>query len=286
MTAEAKPQLVGEQKGGGEHISLFNEYGIYVVPPFGFDYERGTIESALQSPHTTCIVSVPTWQEASEALTSCHFGSSVVLLPELITLSGAVDPEDLADRELVLTTANQHIAEAQAISSSQPDTTFLVGTPHYIEELDRPYNAAFVIKEGDIVDVVHKRILTRGEETFVLADYDQPACVVGESTVIICKDIFGLRDEALHLIKFISSREVAEKMRDVELLADGTDTLLVLSCWGGSSKTLKKICRRVLNNNGTIKRIILSDRLPSLTQSTGEQPVTKTPLSLVAFRSS
>lgn len=266
-------------------IRFLNEYGVYEAP-------------------SSFIVSAPNWETAMANLHSQTFGSSTVLLPELITIAG----QDLHHVAAYRDEIEKALTDFALLSSSQPDTTFVVGSPHFVSSGQPPYNGAFVFRDGVVVDIFHKK-LNAGEMPHLTMDPRQDVATVNGASLAICKDLLGASFEndkrAKSLLIMQSDPNIDEKaalqLAGVPYVDKTSGTLFVISCWGVGTwlqgrmmsqeeintyymRSLTTAINYAFRNNPGLQTIIMCDRAPTSQSLTTNTQVSSVPISVIATR--
>lgn len=274
-------------EGTKPKIKFFPEYGVY-------------------KEEDVAIVSAPDWETAVKDVSSEQFGSSTVLLPEIITIAG----KNIHDVNQYREDVEKSLHEFSEITRSQPEATFVVGSPHFTEPGKPPYNAAFVFKKGKVVNVFHKRI-SAGEAPYLAMDPETPAASVNGANLLICKDVFGaaMEDEPRTkqmVIQYADlSNPVEEKyaarLASIPYIDNDKDTLYAISCWGigmwskrkGMTQdeinnyyqgSLESTIKEVFKSHPNLRRVVMADRAPTSPAFTLESRVATKPMSLIATR--
>lgn len=266
-------------------VQFFHEYGVYKAPG-------------------SFIVSAPNWEVALQNVQSRKFGRSTVLLPELITVAG---------RDLHLVGEYQDdiekaLADFALFSKSQPDTTFVVGSPHFVSSGQPPYNGAFVFQNGEVINIFHKR-LNAGEMPHLAMDPGRGVATAGGASLVICKDLMGTSFEDDEMAKGLLIRQsdpsideqTALQLARVPYVDKTSSTLFVIACWGvgmwskNRPRTQDEInqyykgsllttIRYTFRSNPHLQRIIMSDRAPTSLGITASSQVASRPMSFIASR--
>lgn len=181
-------------------------------------------------------VSGGSWEEFRELLSKVSPTEKLVVSPELITDTNGSDEEIVMRREKI----ESRVAEMIDFSSSRPVTTFLLGTPLFVNPR-KPRNSLLFIKNGEIVGCVNKRCgATREEnECFEMVSEERPFLIPGTNTaVLICADLALAAFYAGKIDKETRDRclELGGKKhlvgREVSFLPETATSLVVVSCWG------------------------------------------------------
>lgn len=266
-------------------IQFFREYGVYEAPG-------------------SFIVSVPDWKTALETVDTKDFGSSVVLLPELITIAGR-ELRHVGEYRDDIEKSLEDFAET---SRAKPQTTFVLGSPHYVGSDQSPYNAAFVFKDGKIINIFHKR-LNASEVPHLSMDPEAATATVNGANFLICKDFMGAsfeNDLAAKMLLLQQANKIEEdealKLASVPYIDPSLDTLFVISCWGVGmwlrdnqpktedeinqyyQRSLETVIRYAFMANANLRQIVMSDRTPSSARFMKSSQAATKPLSFIATR--
>ncbi|OGD84027.1 hypothetical protein A2572_00680 [Candidatus Collierbacteria bacterium RIFOXYD1_FULL_40_9] len=222
-------------------------------------------------------VSANSWEDYLEHLYRVRSSDKYVVSPELITCAG-MNFEDLVKNESLI---NERIEEVAVLSKKYVDTYFLLGTPLFVNE--RPRNSVLVIKSGEIVSATNKRHGATDEENgfFEMVPEEVPLLLPQTKVaVVICSD-FGLaslyagcESELVDEVLRVSGKtDLAGK--DVCVLPENVESVLLISCWGVGSKyveegeqdqyyknQLMSIAWRIMKGS-KVKDVIVVDRVPT-----------------------
>lgn len=250
------------------------------------------------------LVSCPTWDQALLDVQGENFGKNIVVLPELITIAGKTFSGSQSEKPEV----EKSLETFSEFSTTQPDATFVLGSPHYVEGIAKPYNGAYVIKDGEILAIAHKHIAALGENAFTM-DTTQPAIQVGDTSIAICKDATAIAmppdpNVREYLLKAYSGDPLkGAEMRHTTFLAPEAKRLVILAAWGmgihprASGKnletqkgintyyedSLKYTVEEIFKNNNHLDEIIVSDRT-IVSPNPLQDRVASHPMSLIAHR--
>lgn len=262
----------------------FHEYGTFIVTPFdAFKMAEGTRGSfGYGSPAELALVSQPDWQNTLEVLRRTVFGNMVVLTPELVTIAG----EPILRLEERRERIEQSLQEASQVSKEQPEATFVIGSPYFVKDDTRPYNAAVVFKNGKLASVARKRVLAGLElDAFACRPEDLPT-KVDNATLLVCRDLIGVQQERLkyganNLPRYIEmltgNFQLAQRFASTEMIAPKSRRLLVEACWGISTPidvddqesldkyfkdNLRMTAQSIMRLNPDMDQIVVCDRSP------------------------
>ena len=235
------------KEGQGPSINFFPEYGTYTV---------GDVS----------LVSVRSWDRALHEVWRKKFYDDIVLLPELITVAG----KNISDGVQQGVEVTRAIKDLLQFSRQQASATFVVGSPHFVSGVVRPYNGAFVIRNGEILGIGHKRSGSFLEESSFTMDEAQPSLKIGDANLLICSD----------LVEAVSPEPDIPRE---QLIDPSARRLLVISCWGigmnplvpedivGTQEEINDYYQRSLQyaleqtfkNHPNIQEIFVCDRAPT-----------------------
>jgi len=222
-------------------------------------------------------VSGNTWEEYCSFLGTVSPADKFVVSPELITYAGMRFEEMKSNAGLI----NQRIESIVDFSRNFEETTFVLGTPLFVDEV-KPRNSALLIKNGEIIGVTNKRSGATIEENnyFDLVAEEPPLLLPGTQTgLLICADLptaslYVKRDDELLLETLRLSRREHLICKNVELISSTATSLLVIACWGVGGQwmeagkedfyygvQLRNIATRVMRESN-IKEIVVVDRSP------------------------
>jgi len=261
---------------------IFNSYGIYLVTDQDAYSLTNKKDPALEDSRNVVLVSEPDWATTVGVLDSENFGKTTVLTPELITVAGQQ-----------LTTLYEHrydiekaLGKVSEISQAQPDTTFIIGSPDFVPGQKLPFNAAIVFKNGQRVQVAHKKLLMGEEGLGFDIDPKEKPTVVGETALLICRDLFGASETSTRggdsIVSYVQrttkDSSLAERFKGAQFIAPDTRRILVASCWGVGPpifkesaqedinadylSRLKVMSRTILEMDPNVGQIIVCDRAP------------------------
>lgn len=260
-------------------------------------------EYGVHTSKDVTIVSSPTWEQAATMIQDNEL-SGIVLLPELITTASDTTPNYTKE------SVDNALRSMLLLSQQNPDATFVVGSPHFAGGVEKPYNAAYVMKNGEVLDIAHKHMVAEGEEDAFSMDYDQDPVTVGNTGIAICRDAVGVAlppdfdTRADTLESYMEDdRDKAADLLSVTFVDPTITRLIIPATWGMGVKptatgydlqtqeginqyhkaTLAFTIQQIFEHNPHIQEIILADRAPISKQPVQDR-VTTRPLSLIAHR--
>lgn len=224
-------------------------------------------------------LSANTWERYMDLLaTKVAVTDKVVVSPELITYAGG-NFEELVDNKDVM---EERITKVVDLSANYPETTFLLGTPLFVDE-SKPRNSVILIKNGEILGATSKRSGATAEENryFEMVAEEAPMVIPDTNTSLaICSDLAI----AGFLLEYEPSKvetvlRVAGKEnligKDVRVVDSHSTSAVVISCWGVGAKFLKeeKYVDEYYKNqlvasawrlmrNTKVKEVVVVDRVP------------------------
>lgn len=293
--------LLLESLGDRRNQFFFDSYGIFVIPgpntaSPGFD------GSVADSSDTRIIVSSPTWKQAREDVQQFNFGRSVAILPETVSIAGELTSDNLTNRNVVEDITMRNLEDMCQISTLNPDASFIIGSPYFIDGFDLPFNTAIHIRNGQIVAVVCKYNGIAAERRFFSFPDTREAYSFQNASVLICKDLLTLC-HSLSAKPDVVARSHPKRFADIgTFIENDTEELLVLSCWGVGAEseslaaqnqrridrtyatTMSMTAGEVIARKPQLSRIIVSDRVPAFSNRSNPIPVSSKPHSMVAFR--
>lgn len=252
---------------------------LFPVIPLTETYYRETgIQRYVLSDNTEIVgVSENTWDEFYSRLKETLVSDRIVASPELITFAG----ESFEDLETKAQTVNERVSEVKMFSKTRPKTTFIIGTPIYVDK-GKPRNGALLISNGEIVGVTSKKSGATAEENkyfeFVA---EEPSLIIPgtKTSLLICSDLVTAdmiisTDET----KLVRTLELSNRGhltgKNVQLLTPDTTSVLVIACWGvgglyvkeGGADSyygvqLRNTAERIMKGT-KIKEVVIVDRVP------------------------
>lgn len=258
-------------------------------------------ENGIYRSEDITMVSYPTFDRCFEEVQNQQFAGGIVLLPELITATNIDHPDN---KEV-----EHRLGVFSDYTKSQPDTKFVIGTPHFTDKHALPFNAVFVIQNGKRIATIHKRFPSRDEENIYSMDSSQPPFLLdGDTGILICSDIIGAGFPEDTYVKrtmyevYFEDRSVQyDQLLNTNYIHPDAKRLVVPSIWGtGMDKnmpgkntetldginiiyrnSLEYAVRNVFKQNKNIKEIFVCDKIPATKDPLTERTSTK-PMSLVA----
>ncbi len=270
-----------ECKGGWYNCAMnceVKERNNLKMPEERFFRETGVVRYSLLDGTDIVGLSGNTWEEYLVLLGQVSPTDKFVVSPELITYAGK-DFENLSsDREEI----GQRIAQVIDFSLGYSETTFVLGTPLFLDQ-GRPRNSAVLIRNGKIIGETNKRSGATVEESkyFELVAEEPPRLLPGTQTaLLICADL-----PTASLYANCSERLLLESLRlsnrkhligkKVELLPSSATSLLVIACWGVGGQwvepgkedyyygmQLRNIAWNLMRGT-KIKEVVVVDRSPN-----------------------
>lgn len=214
-----------------EKVKRFQEHGVHSCEVGG---ER------------VALLSAQSWHELVAQLSVLNRSVSVVVTPELITLTGLprVDSVALHQKEI-----EHRVSRIVEWSKLNPAIKVLLGTPLFAEGFEKPFNGVLFIHNGIISGESRKRAgVNQAEMALFSFSADEPAALVPETllSVLICADLSNfvlfqeeqdIRDRIFELLGRTSLIGVEE----VHMIHPQAEHLVVLACWGsgGNAQLLK-----------------------------------------------
>lgn len=268
-------------------------YGTYLVSPLGCYTFSESQNHRLSRLGNIAMVSQPTWEQTFVDLQRFKFNQCIVLTPELITVAGM----DWDDPLELFVQSKRAINQSLMVSRRQPEATFIIGSPFY-KDGGKPFNSALVIRNGKVLEVARKKLLDNEELATFFVDPNEPPLELGDSTILICRDLIGARIEKMGLEnstveKYVNllteDAALANRFKETRFVGPSSKRLLICSCWGVSDEEISDMfyftalatyCNSILEFDKNIDQIIVCDRAP-----TGQNyPSTQKPLSAVFSR--
>ena len=284
---------------------IFDGYGVYLVTDQDAYPLVNKNDPALENPRNVVLVSKPDWRSTRDTLEDEEFGKTIVLTPELITIAG----EPFADLYKRREEVQRALRDVARISQSKPETTFVIGSPHFIDGHTLPFNAAIVIKNGQIVQASHKRLLGGDEVGTFDFDPEESPQAFEDTTILVCRDLIGAQKTRLiggsngvadYVFRTSNDPTVAKKFENARFIALGSARILVESCWGVGMPAglrfgdapqqiideyylmnLRALSQSLLRMDPNINQVIVCDRAPT---NTFGEPVSSKPMSAVFFK--
>ena len=281
---------------------IFDTYGVYLVTKSEAFPLEGR-ENQLEDETNVVIVSQPDWETTLSVLKEKDFGRTTVLTPELITIAGEALDKMTERREAI----EERLGAISSLSASQPDATFIIGSPYFTNERNLPFNSALVYRNGEIVQRSDKKLLGNGEELLHF-DFDPAAEpeATGDTTIVICRDLIGAQKTRLsggvngvsnYVLRATGNANLAKRYESSQFIVPGTKKLLVSSCWGvgmpegferfmgeGNKEdavnqfyrmNLVMMSDSILRQDASLQQIVVCDRAPLHEQSSlvGTKPI-------------
>lgn len=265
---------------------VFDSYGTFLIPPLGLA-GIDPLKDVAKRDGFTYIVSAPDWKEALSQLKERKFGHATILLPELITITSSPQKyvSDKKEESAI------RVQSVLSISEENPNATFVVGTPRFVTESEKPYNSAYIIQNGQVIAVATKQFLSSSESNYFnshsFKENRKATKLRDDNAVLICSDLIGVP---------------VAKRTNWEYLDNNIQTLLVIACWGVPGdkffsnapydanqasnhflNTQKRVCTNIFGTEPNVKRIIICDRAPTFDDAKKDYHTNK-PLSSVRFR--
>jgi hypothetical protein len=292
---------------------IFDQYGLYVVTDSDAYPLLDKKDPALENTKNVVMVSQPDWETTLYALSNTDFGQTTVLTPELITIAG-LPLTDVNDKRPEI---EDKIEEVIILSAKKPNVKFLLGTPFFLDGVEKPVNTALVIKSGEILQRSDKKLLAVPElDAFHLDPKIKPEGIDPDRALVVCRDFIGAQKAAMpdlvnngsenrnNLVSYIysvtSNRELSESFREAEFIPKNINQLLVNACWGVGFpaglyenisqsevdnfylEAMRLIQRMLFRTNNNLKQIVVCDRVPSAIEG---ELVSSKPMNAVFFKS-
>lgn len=287
---------------------IFDRYGVYLVADQDA-YLLGREDPNLDDFRNVVMVSQPDWETTYRVLKAGEYGRTPVLTPELITVAG----QPLANLHEHQAEVEEALSKVSQISRDKPDATFVIGAPYFVEGNKYPFNSAIAFKNGEIIQVAHKKLLGGEELTSFSLNPTEPPIAIGDSTLAVCRDLVGARltqntDSSNWIVRYVqkSTRDnnLAARFTNAKFLVPGTKRILVESCWGVGAPEgtisqlgvpnpspkdinnyylfmLQITGRDLLRRDPNINQVVVCDRAPLLRKGS---MVASKPMSAVFFR--
>lgn len=292
-----------EQGPRGNKEVIFNEYGIYIVTKSDAKPWEGATENEKTDKDSVVILSQPDWDKTRTAIQESTFGDATVLTPELITIAGLPFSEIASSKS----TITRELDDIRDISKTNPGTTYIIGSPFFLDGVQKPYNAAVSYKNGRIVHATFKKILDEEERGAFSFSPGMTPLPMGESTVLVCRDLIGAQKTRLtggkngvadYIQRATNNEALAKYYGGAEFLANESKKILLSACWGvgvnpeaarifkdGSIDmyylmNLRSMASALLRMDPHLEQVIVSDRAPI----GNEGNVAKKPMSGVFFK--
>ncbi len=259
-------------------LNGLNERRELSMPVEAYFRETGVCRFVLVDGAEITGVSGNTWEEYFDLLKQVSPTETYVVSPELITYAGM----DFAEMNEKADLINQRIESMVDYSNSFPETTFVLGTPLFVD-ISKPRNSALLIKNGEIIGVTNKRSGATVEENkyFELMAEEPPLLLPGTKTaLLICADLptaslYANCDNSLLLETLRLSKREHLIGKKVELLPSSATSLVVIACWGVGGQwvqpgkedfyygmQLRNIAWRVMRETN-VKEVVVVDRSPN-----------------------
>ncbi len=250
-----------------------------VYPSETYSRCEGTCRHSLADGTELVSLSANTWEAYLDLLGRDIVATDrVVASPELITYNGGRF-EDLKVNRYEI---EDRITMVVDRSTNYPNTTFLLGTPLFVDE-NKPRNSVILIKNGEIVGATSKRCGATPEENkyFEMVAEEAPMVIPGTNTsLLICSDLaiagflLEYEPEKVETVLRVAGKEnlIGKRVRVVDGLSTSA---IVVSCWGVGAKFLKeeKYVDEYYKNqlvasawrlmrNTRVKEVVVVDRVP------------------------